>query len=297
MRDRCACTVVSKQTLPLSRVLARSFLAQHPDVPFVTLLADEVQGRFDPSQEPGDLIEWSSIALPWREQLKVTHAQHALTCAAAPLLIDHLFDAGYRRVLFLKQESLVLSRLDMLFDALSRHAVILTPHAGQPVDADDGDRRELMFLRSGIYNVGVFGATDRARPFIRWWRDRVAECCSLSVEQGLHYEQRWMDFAPVFAPDLGVLRDPAINIGHWNLPLRGLTYEDGTLRLDGRPCLIFRFSGYSPDAPETVTKYYSRLQPADIPAVWPLFTRVRAELHLEGWAECTRWPFAFETTR
>jgi hypothetical protein len=59
-----ACTIVAKNYLSFARVLARSFHAHHPDLPFFVLLADEVDGYFDPAQEPFQLIPFCDLDIP-----------------------------------------------------------------------------------------------------------------------------------------------------------------------------------------------------------------------------------------
>ena len=51
-----ACTIAAKARLPSARVVARSFAEHHPGVPCFVLLADEVEGCFDPAAEPYDLL-------------------------------------------------------------------------------------------------------------------------------------------------------------------------------------------------------------------------------------------------
>jgi hypothetical protein len=55
------CTVVAKSYLSHARVLARSLKQHHPEIPFVTLLADEIDGYFHPAFEPFRLIEVGSF--------------------------------------------------------------------------------------------------------------------------------------------------------------------------------------------------------------------------------------------
>jgi hypothetical protein len=62
-----ACTIVAKSYLSLGRVLARSFRRHHPEIPFLTLLAAEVDGYFDPATEPFELLHLSELEIPQAE--------------------------------------------------------------------------------------------------------------------------------------------------------------------------------------------------------------------------------------
>ena len=62
--------MVAKDYLSFARVLARSFRQHHPAVPFLVLLADEIDGYFDPLQEPFDLIELADLGFARRYTAK-----------------------------------------------------------------------------------------------------------------------------------------------------------------------------------------------------------------------------------
>lgn len=57
-------TIVAKNYLSFARVLANSFLEHHPKIPFFVLLADEVEGCFDPDAEPFALLRLEEMAIP-----------------------------------------------------------------------------------------------------------------------------------------------------------------------------------------------------------------------------------------
>ena len=210
-------------------MLARSFRAHHPDIPFYVLLADEVDGYFDPDLEPFHVIPLSNLAIPDRERFQFHYAQQPLSYAVTPFLLEHLLDRGFSRLMFFKQESLVLGDHSAVVDLLERHPIVLTPHLLAPLDGPDRISRELNILQSGIFNVGLLGVAehDTARRFLRWWQDRVYAHCRHAVPEGMHYEQRWLDLVPAFFEGAHVLRDPAFNVAHWNLPERSIAIHDG----------------------------------------------------------------------
>jgi hypothetical protein len=154
----------------------------------------------------------------------------------------------------------------------------------------------LNILQSGIFNVGFLGVSEHttARAFLRWWQDRVHEHCVHAIAQGLHYEQRWLDLVPAYFEDVHVIRDPGVNVGHWNLPERRIAIDSaGEVRADGRPCRLFRFSGYDPDAPEVPTRHSVRLTWETIGAAREVFTLYNSRLIAAGHHEAKRWPYAY----
>jgi hypothetical protein len=293
--DLVAGTIVAKPCLSLARVLARSFQAVHPGVPFFVLLADEVGGCFDPATEPFRLVRLDDLDIPAIERFRFHYTQQPLSYAATPYLLAHLLDAGAKRVVFFKQESLVLGDHSSFFDLLARHSIVLTPHLVAPLDGPDRLARELNILQSGIFNAGLLGVADSpaTRLFLRWWQDRLHADCRHSVPEGIHYEQRWLDLVPGFFEGVHVLRDPAYNVGHWNLPERAVQVRHGRVFAGDRPCALFRFSGYRPEAPHTPTRYSPRLTWGNIGPARVVFERFRAALDAEGYGETSRWPYAY----
>jgi hypothetical protein len=280
-------TIVAKSHLPHARVLADSFHAHQPDVPVFALLADAPHD----APEPFELVELD--ALGDLDGMRFAYEKQELTYAATPYLIEHLLDRGFDRVVFLKQESLVLASLAPVFEALERDAAVLTPHLLEPAGAD----HELMILLAGVYNGGLVGVADRpaGRGLLAYWQDRVRRHCLLDPANGLHYEQRWLDLVPTLFEGVRVLRDPTINVGHWNLHERDVSVDvDGTVRVGGAPCRLFRFSGFDPDAGDALTRWIPGRTLADAGAAAPVFERFRAALLGAGWEEASRLPYAYD---
>ncbi len=68
-------TIVAKSMLPRARVVAHSFAQHHPTAPFFVLLADEVDGYFDPDQEAYELVLLRDLDLPDRARFRFNHPQ------------------------------------------------------------------------------------------------------------------------------------------------------------------------------------------------------------------------------
>jgi hypothetical protein len=278
-------TIVAKTHLPYARVLARSLRQHHPDVPLHVLLADEVDDCFDPGQEPFELLLLRDLEVPNNDRFRFSHEKQPLSYAATPYLLEALLNRGFRRTLFIKQESLVTGPLDPAIELLDRCAILLTPHLVHPLEGPDRVARELNILQSGAFNVGLIGVSESnaARSFLRWWQDRVYAHCRHAILEGMHYEQRWVDLVPAFFEDVCVLRDPAANVGHWNLPERRSI-----------PVRLLRFSGFDPDRPESVTRYSDRVSIDDLRDLAETFAEYAEKLKEAGWEEARRWPYAYD---
>ncbi len=295
MNGVAAGTIVAKNYLSFARVLAASFREHHPDVPFVVLLADEPDGWFDPGTEPFEVIGLSDLQIPHVDRVRFRYPQQPLTYAATPYFLAHLLGRGFDQVVFFKQETLVLGNLDGLFEHLSRASIVITPHLLAPLEGHAPIARELNILQSGTFNVGLLGVARRpqASSFLDWWQDRVYAHALHAIAEGMHYEQRWLDLVPSYFDEALILRDPAYNVGHWNLPDRRVTVDGDAVLVDGQPCRVFRFSGYEPDHPTTITRYNRRLTWETVGPARAVFERFRRALEGAGYAETRSWPYAY----
>ena len=297
LNNIAAATIVAKPYLSFARALADSFRRIHPEIPFVVLLADETGGFFDPSREPFQFLRLAELGVPQLERFRFQHGQQPLTYASTPFLLAHLTKSGFNKVVFIKQESLVLGDLTPLFDILEGTSIVLTPHLVSPLAGADRIERELNILQSGTFNVGILGvaATTVTARFLAWWQDRVHADCRHAIAGGMHYEQRWLDLVPGLFEDVHVLRDAAFNVGHWNLPERVISIDGERVLVHGQPCRLFRFSGYDPGRPQSLTRYSPRLTAQNAGPAFHVFDRFRAALERHGYHETKNWPYAYGT--
>lgn len=250
-------TIASKRYLALARVTAESFRRHNAGVPFFTLLADEPDAAFDGAREPFETVGLDELDVEHPAGFRFQYNELEVSYAATPYLIDHLLGRGFDAVVFLKQETLVLGSLEPEFELLKRHSVLLTPHLLDPPAHERAVETELNVLRAGVYNGGFLGfnGSEESRRALAWWKRKTGRDCFREVEEGVHFEQRWLDFMPSLAPAVKILRDPGMNVGHWNLPEREIRVGGGRVTARGVECRVFRFSGYQYEAPQMVTRY------------------------------------------
>ncbi len=289
-----AATIVSRSRVALARATARSFRGQHPEVPFYCLLADGEHEEIRADREPFEMVRFDALAAPDDECFRFRYGEMELSYAATPFLVAHLLESGFEGVLFLKQETMVLDRVDGLLEMLRRHSVLLTPHLLSPPEGEGEFERARNVLRAGVFNGGVLGFAqcEEARRVLEWWKQKTWRLCLLDVDHGLHYEQRWLDFVPSIAPRCGIVRDPGVNVGHWNLPERRIEAREGRVTACGEPCRIFRFSGYEPERPDRISRY-SRAKVAEAGGAAEVFARYQRLLEECGWRETRALPYAW----
>jgi hypothetical protein len=303
-RKIAACTIAGRNAVAHARVTANSFRERHPDLPFFTLLSDDPDGLFDPAAEPFAAVTLAELAVPNVERLRFVYPQPDLSYALTPWFLGHLLGRGFRSVLFLKQETLVVGSLTSLFDRLDGAAILLTPHLvdpldrplggqGPPSDAAEAARREREVLLAGAFNCGVMGITEgaTARRFLAWWGERLRLHALRAVEQGMHFEQRWLDFVPAYFPPVAIDRRPGSNLGHWRLPESRIEELGDAFAVDGDPLRVMRFSGFDWDRPEFLTRHHRRVPVSGMSAAGQrLVGTYTAALAGAGQATAEAWP-------
>ena len=278
-------TAVTKSHLSLARGLGASLRRHHPDTGFVVLLVDEPEGYLSLATEPFRIVSVRELDLPRRERFLFQYTRMEAVTAAKPFLLARLLSEALPAIVFVDPDVLILGSLAPLFDRVSAHPIVLTPHLTAGLADDDRAARELNILVSGVYNGGVVGVsnTPDALELLDWWRERVWSHCRYAVDEGMHYDQRWLDLVPGLFDGVEIFRDSRFNIAPWNLPERSAA-----------TCRLFHFSGYVPEEPEQVTKYSRRLGMGDIGDAALLFERYRSALADAGYEETRHWPYAYD---
>jgi hypothetical protein len=200
--------------------------------------------------------------------------------ALTPFVIRYLLLNSYSQVLFLKLETLVLGDLESLFIKLNLNSAIVTPHLLSPDISTLNIKQEVDVLLAGTFNGGVVGFrnTSEALKYLDWWSQKTKTQCFRDVSNGIHFEQRWLDFITSFISDLEIIRNEGINVAHWNLQERALKIRDGQLYAGTEKCLIFRFSGFDETNPMYLSRYKPNLSEEELAAAGPTFEKYKKEL-------------------
>jgi hypothetical protein len=170
-----------------------------------------------------------------------------------PWAIEHAL--GFAdAVLYLDSDVEVFASLEPLLDLTREHSLVLTPHLTEPPPLALEPGEEATRLAGGVYNNGFLGVSRAARPFLEWWRSRLARHCRNDLANGYFVDQRWVDLAPALFP-FHALRDPGANVAAWNLITRRVEETAGGYLVDGAPLRFFHFSGFDPERPYLLSKW------------------------------------------
>jgi hypothetical protein len=297
------CTIVTKSHLSPARAWARSVAAIHPSAMIYVLLADRVDGWFDPAAEPFRTLSIDDLGnAPWVRNMAFYYTPFELCCALRPFLHEYLWrNAPEDSWVFLDSDTWVVGDMTDVFDTLARASLLLNPHNTSPPRPEFAQIVELGGLAHGVLNGGFLGVRrcEPTRRFIDWFRDRMVRFCFFGV-QGLFVDQVWLIHVPYYFRDVGIYTHPGANLAHWNLYQRQLAPDPanpGRYLADGKPLQFVHFSGWSIDDPTAVSAQYApaykQLQLPQLQIWADLGTRYRAALLENGHETCRAWPYAF----
>jgi glycosyltransferase involved in cell wall biosynthesis len=293
------CTIIARNYLAQARVLARSFKEVHPEGNCTVLVIDDPVGYIDPTEESFELLTIHDIGLPDAERMAAYYDVMELSTAVKPWLLRTLLARpSYDSVSYLDPDIQVFSSLVKIEEEAIRHGIVLTPHFTLPLPRDGLKPREEDILIAGTYNLGFIGlgVGKSADALLDWWSERLENECLNDPANGHFVDQRWIDLAPGFWPDLFLLRETNYNIAYWNLPTRTLEVDADTYKVDGEVLRFFHFSGYDPRHPRDLSKHQDRIKLAAHPELQKICDEYGALLKENGYETAARWPYGWDTT-
>lgn len=295
MRRRLhVCTIISKNRLAPARVLMRSVGEHAPQARCSVLVTDAIDGRFDPDAEPFEVMTLADLDDPRVPELTARYDAAEFACALKPYLIRKLLEAS-ELVLYLDSDERVYSPLDDLPGMLGERAIGLTPHLLAPLP-DDGEQPDSRTLSlAGTFNAGFIAARRcrGAEAVLHWLCARLRTECRYAPDEGLVWDQRWLDLTPGLSEEIALLRDPGWNAGYWTLATTPLHSRDGSPSVDGHPLRCFHFSGFDPEQPQRLSSFDTRVDLAKDEYVAQLCAAYAQELRDSGYRECREWPFSY----
>lgn len=125
------CTVANNAYIAHARVLAKSFLAQHPKGTLWVLIVDDERGAArDHSEEPFEALTPEQVGIDRAElhRRATMYTAQALACSLKPVLAHALLERVQGPVLYLDADSCVYADLTPLVEACGGSRVLLSPH-------------------------------------------------------------------------------------------------------------------------------------------------------------------------
>lgn len=240
-------TIVARNYLALALTLADSVAQFHPEATMTIVVADDLDD-LEPVDRRYALVPARDFLGSEFDDLAFRYDVTEFCTAVKPFVFGRLLAADGKPVFYLDPDMRLYGRLDPVLDLLDRHEIVLTPHLLELQRIEDRAYPEFLHLWTGIFNLGfcALKAGPRSREFAAWWTERLRRYCYADRQDGLHTDQKWVDYAPVFFGDaLGILRHRGVNVAYWNIDERPLVRDaDDSIRAGPDPLLLFHFSGF-----------------------------------------------------
>jgi len=289
-------TICAKNYLAQAKVLGYSVKKFCPDCDFYIVLSDEIDGC-DLSCEDFTVIEAKDIGIEGYEDMAFKYDVIEFSTAVKPFFIKKLFN-DYEKVLYLDPDMVVYSSLQFLFDDLDKFDALLTPHIIKPYIKYQSATPEETILFVGIFNLGFFGIknTETGNYIVDWWMEKLRDQCYADKEDGLHVDQKWMDFLPsLYGEKVLIIRNPAVNIAFWNYHERKLFKENNKYYVDdlGYPLAVFHFSSFDPSDVECVAKRQNKFTLTTIPEYREIFENYLSDLKQNGLAQLGKLSYKY----
>ena len=197
-------TVCNLAYLPKALVLAQS-LVKFGEVKLKIYLFDRKIDVALPN-ELADFVWVEDLGLPDFDQYAFKYDITEFSTSLKPYIALQLLEC-HTRVVFLDPDTCMYGKLTPVWNDLSAHDIVLTPHYVTPkADSDVG------MMRFGSFNLGFFAITDapEAKRFLSWWNERCLDMCYFETQFGLSTDQKWISIAPCFFPTLYI----SFNLGY-----------------------------------------------------------------------------------
>jgi hypothetical protein len=236
------CTIASIDYLPFVETLYHSL--NNTGSP-VTLHALVVNGETLPAS---DGIKWYTLdqlsADPLIEEVVSRYHTNgnALRWSLKPFFLSFLVDR-FEKVIYLDNDIFFFNRFDFLFGELEKHTLLLTPHwsSFEPLPHFDNF---LTSFQLGLFNAGFVGATKRGKATLQWWGRLCLHRMETDPTKGLFVDQRYLDLAPIYDPEVGILRHEGCNISSVNMHQNRRVKIGEDVLINGTyPIVFIHFSG------------------------------------------------------
>lgn len=302
------CTVATPNFLHYALNLARSVQRNWPAAPMVRIAVVGGQGLAIPELAPFtlstnvQLLAAEELGIPNFGWLAAKYSATELCCAVKPFLVTHTLNSGIELVIYSDADMHFFAPPHSLLELSLRHSFTVLPHTLGPYRPEEAWCRPSLgdLYAAGMMNAGLFAVREgqEARRFLDTWSTLVTAPGAFLGALGPQHEQNSFNWVLAFAEDVGVCRDPAVNVAYWNLHERSLRWSalDGGCEdnwtLETGPLACFHFSGFEA-GPGRLTHFDNRHDLALDINLHALCAFYAGQLTAAGRAEFEPIPYAY----
>ncbi|MET7990660.1 FkbM family methyltransferase [Amycolatopsis sp. NPDC005232] len=254
-----ACTIVARNYVPAARVLARSYLAQHPGGRFVIAVIDAPRDEVTELEDGTQVVGPAAFGIDEADYLRMATAYSVteLATSAKPYLLRELLKTS-EVAMYIDPDIELFAPIPEVAELAREHDIVLAPHFLTPLPQDGLEPDDAVIMGTGMFNLGFIGVGQGAGAFLDFWAGRLRHDAIVAPEQQLFTDQRWVDQVPSLFRN-HVVTDPGFDVAYWNLHERPIARAaDGTYTAGGAKLRFFHFSGYRPEKPWLLSFHCAR---------------------------------------
>lgn len=260
-------TICSANYLPTAKVLLDSLAAHEPDSRRVLVLVERewpAEQRETLAQSLNcEVMPLSALSLPDLDRMAFQYDITEFNTAVKPFVFQTLFNQGSDAVIYLDPDTCLYQPLSALWDVLSRHPAVVTPHITEPLPNDSLLPSTENMARCGQFNFGFvgFANTPKTHRFMDWWAERLTDHCIFHPDHFYFVDQFYGALITSFIPETCIWPHHGYNYAYWNAGQRTLQHSetDGWLTGDG-PLVFFHFSGFTRAEPDALSRHQNRVR-------------------------------------
>ncbi|MBO0949267.1 hypothetical protein [Fibrella forsythiae] len=252
--DKVVFSIVAKNYIPMANALGDSLVKVHPDVTFFIIVADADGDTLNSEPQRYTFVPAIALGVDRLKEMAFKYNVTEFCTALKPFAFAYFFQKGAQQVIYFDPDIYIFTKLNGIFDQLSHSSLVVTPHICTMEQSYTGLVPEGMLMHVGIFNFGfcAIANTKNGRRVVEWWQRRLVDQCYADKIDGLHTDQKWMDFIPSLIEDLHIERGLGYNMAIWNWHEREIVNRQGTFwvinRIDGTglmPLVFFHFSNFN----------------------------------------------------
>lgn len=251
MNTKAVFTISSKNYFAQGTTLLDSLFALYQnDIDYYYLIVDEDLTGLGDYNKSYNLVLAKDINIPNYYDLVFKYDVVEFNTAVKPFFMDWLIEK-YQSVVYFDPDIFVYKSIDFIFDKLTNHNIVLTPHVINPdYRITEIEPNEIIFLKVGVFNLGfiAIARSEETKKFIDWFKSRTEQLCFNRVEAGLYVDQKWMDFVPCLFRSYYIITEKGYNVACWNLLERNYTLEET------KDIVFYHFSSFDPQNDQIISK-------------------------------------------
>ena len=293
MAEFAACTIIAKHQLAAVRVLAKSWHAYNRGKRIFVLLLDSPQGLFSPEDEPFTCISLGQLNIPNLAGFLFRYSCSECRLAIRPYLLKYLLSQhSLDGVVYLDPDILVFTSFASLLNRLLVDDVLLVPYLLAPMPHDGRVPTEDDIIERGVFNLGCLGfrRSENSLTALTWLEKKLGTPCVEDLHNGVTVNPQWFNLLPSLFDRVQIVRDPAYDVGYWNLHERHVQVADN-ITVNGTTLASFQFSNFNPDIPWDISRDQNRFTMSSIGEARVLYHKYSQALIQEGWYETHVWSY------